>query len=141
MQATTDLADRISLISASSTMKVAADADRLRREGKDVVDFGAGEPDFPTPENIKQADIAAIDANFTKYTPTGGTLELKNAVCDRHRTDYGTNYTPAECMVTVGGKHAIFNLMQATSGEGYEVIIPVPYWVTYKDGVNYAGGK
>ncbi len=141
MQATTDLAERISLISESSTMKVAADADRLRREGKDVVDFGAGEPDFPTPENIKQAAIAAIDANFTKYTPTGGTLELKNAICDRHRTDYGTNYSPAECMVTVGGKHAIFNLMQATIGEGDEVIIPVPYWVTYKDVVNYAGGK
>jgi aspartate aminotransferase len=141
MQATTDLAERISLISESSTMKVAADADRLRREGKDVVDFGAGEPDFPTPENIKQAAVAAIDANFTKYTPTGGTLELKNAICDRHRTDYGTNYSPAECMVTVGGKHAIFNLMQATIGEGDEVIIPVPYWVTYKDVVNYAGGK
>ena len=142
MQATTnDLAERISLISESSTMKVAADADRLRREGKDVVDFGAGEPDFPTPDNIKKAAIAAIDANFTKYTPTGGTLELKNAICDRHRTDYGTNYAPAECMVTVGGKHAIFNLMQALIGEGDEVIIPVPYWVTYKDVVNYAGGK
>jgi aspartate aminotransferase len=141
MQATSDLAERISLISESSTMKVAADADRLRREGKDVVDFGAGEPDFPTPENIKKAAIAAIDANFTKYTPTGGTLELKNAICDRHRTDYGTNYVPAECMVTVGGKHAIFNLMQAVISEGDEVIIPVPYWVTYKDVVNYAGGK
>jgi aspartate aminotransferase len=141
MQATTDLAERISLISESSTMKVAADADRLRREGKDVVDFGAGEPDFPTPDNIKKAAIAAIDANFTKYTPTGGVLELKNAICDRHRTDYGTNYSPGECMVTVGGKHAIFNLMQAVIGEGDEVIIPVPYWVTYKDVVNYAGGK
>src|SRR5580698_1315667 len=141
MQATNELAERISLISESSTMKVAAEADRLRREGKDVVDFGAGEPDFPTPENIKNAAIAAIDANFTKYTPTGGVLELKNAICDRHRTDYGTNYSPGECMVTVGGKHAIFNLMQAVIGEGDEVIIPVPYWVTYKDVVNYAGGK
>ena len=141
MQVTSDLAERISLISESSTMKVAADADRLRREGKDVVDFGAGEPDFPTPENIKKAAIAAIDANFTKYTATGGTLELKNAICDRHRADYGTNYSPSECMVTVGGKHAIFNLMQALIGEGDEVIIPVPYWVTYKDVVNYAGGK
>ena len=122
-------------------MKVAADADRLRREGKDVVDFGAGEPDFPTPDNIKKAAIAAIDANFTKYTPTGGVLELKTAICDRHRTDYGTNYSPGECMVTVGGKHAIFNLMQTVIGEGDEVIIPVPYWVTYKDVVNYAGGK
>jgi aspartate aminotransferase len=139
--ATLDLAQRISLISESSTMKVAADADRLRREGIDVVDFGAGEPDFPTPENIKRAAIAAIDANFTKYTPTGGVLELKQAICQRHKDDYGTNFTPAECMVTVGGKHAIFNLMQALIAEGDEVVIPVPYWVTYKDVVNYAGGK
>jgi len=141
MHATLDLAERISRISESSTMKVAADADRLRREGIDVVDFGAGEPDFPTPDNIKRAAIAAIDANFTKYTPTGGTLELKQAICERHRVDYGTNYAPAECMVTVGGKHAIFNLMQALIAEGDEVVIPVPYWVTYKDVVNYAGGK
>jgi aspartate aminotransferase len=141
MQATFDLAERISWISESSTMKVAADADRLRREGIDVVDFGAGEPDFPTPENIKNAAKAAIDANFTKYTPTGGTLELKKAICERHRDDYGSDFSPAECMVTVGGKHAVFNLMQALIGAGDEVIIPVPYWVTYKDVVNFAGGK
>ena len=141
MQAILELADRISLISESSTMKVAADADRLRREGIDIVDFGAGEPDFPTPENIKQAGIAAITANFTKYTPTGGTAELKNAICERHRTDYGTNYSPAECMVTVGGKHAVFNITEALLNPGDEVIIPVPYWVTYKDVVNYTGAK
>jgi aspartate aminotransferase len=122
-------------------MKVAADADRLRRDGVDVVDFGAGEPDFPTPENIKNAGKAAIDANFTKYTATGGIPDLKNAICDRHRTDYGTNYSPAECIVTVGGKHAIFNLTQALLNPGDEVLIPVPYWVTYKDVVNYAGAK
>lgn len=141
MPVTLDLTERVSRISESSTMKVAADADRLRREGIDVVDFGAGEPDFPTPDNIKRAAIAAIDANFTKYTPTGGTLELKKAICDRHRQDYGTEYAPAECMVTVGGKHAIFNLMQVLIEQGDEVLIPVPYWVTYKDVVNYAGGK
>src|SRR4030088_3637979 len=99
MPTTQTLAERISLISVSSTMKVAADADRLRREGVDVVDFGAGEPDFPTPDNIKRAAIAAIDANFTKYTPTGGTVELKQAVCARHREDYGTDYAPAECIM------------------------------------------
>lgn len=141
MPATLALAERISLISESSTMKVAADADRLRREGIDVVDFGAGEPDLPTPENIKQAAVAAIAANFTKYTATGGVLELKKAIVQRHHDDYGTNYTPAECMVTVGGKHAIFNIMQALVDAGDEVLIPVPYWVTYKDVVNYAGGK
>ena len=141
MQAILELAERVSRISESSTMKVAAEADRLRREGVDVIDFGAGEPDFPTPENIKKAAIAAIDANFTKYTPTGGTVDLKKAICDRHRQDYGTDYAPAECMVTVGGKHAIFNLMQVLIDQGDEVIIPVPYWVTYKDVVNYAHGK
>ncbi len=121
-------------------MKVAADAERLRREGADVVDFGPGEPDFPTPDHIKQAAIRALDNNYTKYTNTGGAQDLKEAICERHRLDYGTNYSPAECMATVGGKHAIFNLMQALINPGDEVIIPVPYWVTYKDVVNYAGG-
>ncbi len=141
MQATLEIAERISTISVSSTMKVAADADRLRREGVDVVDFGAGEPDFPTPDNIKKAAVDALAANFTKYTPAGGTQELKQAICSRHKNDFGTDYSPAECLVTVGGKHAIFNLMQALIDPGDEVIIPVPYWVTYKDVVNYAGGK
>jgi aspartate aminotransferase len=141
MQATAEIAERISTISVSSTMKVAADADRLRREGADVVDFGAGEPDFPTPANIKQAAIAAIEANFTRYTNTSGTPELRAAICERHKSDFGTNYTTPECLVTVGGKHAIFNLVQALVNPGDEVIIPVPYWVTYKDVVNYAGGR
>src|SRR5438105_2197337 len=135
------LADRISLISVSSTMKVAADAEKLRSEGVDVVDFGAGEPDFPTPDNIKQAAIRALDQNFTKYTPAGGTAELKKAVCERHAADFGTDYKPAECIVSVGGKHVIFNLTQALINPGDEVVIPVPFWVTYKDVVNYAGGK
>jgi aspartate aminotransferase len=139
--ATKTLADRIALISESSTMKVSAEADRLRREGVDVVDFGAGEPDFPTPDNIKAAAVRALDANFTKYTAAGGTLELKKAICERHRIDYGTNYAPNECVITVGGKHAIFGLTQALLNPGDEVVIPVPYWVTYKDVVNYAGGR
>src|SRR5438270_1393234 len=113
MQAIAEIAERISTISVSSTLKVSADADRLRREGADVVDFGAGEPDFPTPQNIKQAAIDAISSNFTKYTNAGGTPELRAAICERHKQDFGTNYTSAECMVTVGGKHAIFNLIQA----------------------------
>src|SRR5947207_9774838 len=135
------IAERISSISVSSTMKVAADAEKLRSEGVDVVDFGAGEPDFPTPNNIKQAAIRALEQNFTKYTPAGGTAELKKAICERHAADFGTDYKPAECLVTVGGKHAIFNLMQALVNPGDEVVIPAPYWVTYKDVVNYAGGK
>jgi aspartate aminotransferase len=134
-------ADRISSISVSSTMKVMADADKLRREGVDVVDFSAGEPDFPTPDNIKQAAIRAIDANFTKYTPAGGTAELKQAVIERHKAEFGTDYKASECVISVGGKHVLFNYTQALVNPGDEVIIPVPYWVTYKDIVNYAGGK
>ena len=137
----TEIAERISRISVSSTMKVAAEADRLRREGVDVVDFGAGEPDFPTPDNIKQAAIRAIEQNFTKYTPAGGIVELKKTVCQRHAADFGTSYKPQECVISVGGKHVLFNLTQAVIDAGDEVIIPVPYWVTYKDIVNYAGGK
>jgi aspartate aminotransferase len=137
----TTVADRVSTISVSSTMKVMADAEKLRSQGIDVVDFGAGEPDFPTPDNIKDAAKRAIDANFTKYTNAGGTQELKQAVCERHAADFGTSYKPSECLITVGGKHVIFNLMQVLVNPGDEVVIPVPYWVTYKDVVNYAGGK
>jgi aspartate aminotransferase len=134
------IAERISSISVSSTMKVAADAEKLRAQGVDVVDFGAGEPDFPTPDNIKRAAIRALEQNFTRYTAAGGTAELKAAVCQRHAQDFGTSYSPAECLITVGGKHVIFNLMQALINPGDEVVIPVPYWVTYKDVVNYSGG-
>ncbi len=122
-------------------MKVAADAEKLRSEGVDVVDFGAGEPDFPTPDNIKQAAIRALDQNFTKYTAAGGTAELKQAIVERHKADFGTDYKASECIVSVGGKHVIFNLTQAIINAGDEVVIPVPFWVTYKDVVNYAGGK
>jgi aspartate aminotransferase len=134
-------ADRISSISESSTMKVMADADKLRRTGVDVVDFSAGEPDFPTPGNIKQAAIKAINENFSKYTAAGGSPETKQAAIHRHKEEFGTDYKPSECIITVGGKHALFNLTQALINPGDEVIVPVPYWVTYKDQVNYAGGK
>jgi aspartate aminotransferase len=137
----TALADRVGLISVSSTMKVAAEADRLRREGIDVVDFSVGEPDFPTPDNVKRAAVQAIEQNFTKYTPAGGTVELKQAILSRHRADYGTDYKMNEVIAGVGGKHEIFNLMQVLVNPGDEVIVPVPYWVTFKDVVNYAGGK
>ena len=136
-----EIAERISSISVSSTMKAAADAEKLRSQGVDVVDFSAGEPDFPTPDNIKQAAIRALNENFTKYTAAGGTMELKQAICERHKADFGTDYKPAECIVSVGGKHVIFNLTQSIINQGDEVVIPVPFWVTYKDVVNYAGGK
>ena len=97
------IADRISSISVSSTLKVWADAAKLRSEGVDVVDFGAGEPDFPTPGNIKRAAVRALDADFTKYTPAAGIEELKRAVCEMHTRNFGTAYQPGECLVTVGG--------------------------------------
>ena len=125
MQAALHQADRISLISVSSTAKVSAEAEKLRRAGVDVVDFGVGEPDFPTPDNIKRAAIAALDANFTRYTAMQGVQELRQAICDRHHKDFGTNYAVNECVVTVGGKHAIFNLVQALVNPGDEVVIPV----------------
>jgi aspartate aminotransferase len=136
-----ELAQRISRITVSTTMRAAAAAERLRQAGEDVVDLAPGEPDFPTPDNIKQAAIRAIEGNFTRYTAAGGTPELKAAICERHAADFGTAYTPAECVVSVGGKHVIFNVTQALVEDGDEVIIPVPYWVTFRDVVHYAGGK
>lgn len=133
--------ERISRISVSSTMAVVAKADKLKASGVSVVDFGAGEPDFPTPDNIKKAAIEALNQNFTKYTPTGGTRELKLAIVERHAQDFGSNYTGEECLVTVGGKQAIFEAVLATLNHGDEVILPVPYWVSFLDIVNYAGGK
>src|SRR5690348_11874759 len=107
MQATAEIASRISTISVSSTMKVAAEADRLRREGVDVVDFGAGEPDFPTPDNIKQAAIDALAANFTKYTNAGGTPELRQAICERRKTEFGIRFSPEVGLTPVGGNQAL----------------------------------
>lgn len=134
------LSDRVSRISVSSTMAVAAEAERLRAEGKDLVDFGAGEPDFPTPDNVKEAAIKAIRDNFSKYTAAPGTMELRKAIVDRHAADFGTAYTPAECIATAGGKQAIFNAISSLINPGDEVILPVPYWVTFADLINYAGG-
>ena len=133
--------ERISRITVSSTMAVMAKADKMKASGMKVVDFGAGEPDFPTPDNIKKAAIEALNQNFTKYTPTGGTRELKQAIVERHAQDFGSNYTPEECLVTVGGKQAIFEAIVATINHGDEVILPVPYWVSFLDIINYAGGK
>ncbi len=117
------------------------EAEKLRAQGVDLLDFGAGEPDFATPEKIQRAAIRAIEAGFTKYTPAPGTSELRKAICERHASDYGTAYEPSECIVTVGGKHAIFGLTQALLNSGDEVVIPAPYWVTYKDVVNFAGAR
>jgi len=133
--------ERISRIAVSSTAAVVAKADQLKASGASVVDFGAGEPDFPTPENIKRAAVEALAQNFTKYTPTGGTRELKQAIVERHARDFGSAYAPEECLATVGGKQAIFEAVAATVNHGDEVILPVPYWTSFLDIIQYAGGK
>jgi aspartate aminotransferase len=138
--APTRLSERISRIQVSATMQAAADAAKLRARGRDIVDFGPGEPDFPTPENVKRAAIRAIEDNFTRYTPAGGTRELKEAICERHAADFGTSYTPSECVVCCGGKHALFNVLQVLVDPGDEVIIPAPCWATFQDIAGYCGG-
>lgn len=134
-------AERTSRITVSSTAAVVAKAARLKAAGVKVVDFGAGEPDFPTPANVKQAAIRALEQDFTKYTPTGGIPELKEAIVERHAKDFGSSFTPEECLVTVGGKQAVFEAIVATVQQGDEVILPVPYWVSFLDIILYAGGR
>jgi aspartate aminotransferase len=141
MTADMRVAARLGSIELSSTAQAAAAAERLRRQGADVVDLGVGEPDFPTPDNAKRAAIEAIERNFTRYTAIAGTVELREAVCRRHAADYGSHYTPQECIISVGGKHVIFNAIQSLIDPGDEVVIPVPFWVTYRDVVEYAGGR
>jgi aspartate aminotransferase len=135
------LTERINRIEPSATMAVVAEADKLRQQGIDVVDFGAGEPHFPTPQNVKDAAIAAIQNNFSKYTAVGGTLELRDAIVHRHAADFKSDYRREESMASVGGKHALFNAIQVLVDHGDEVILPVPYWVSFKDIVRYAGGN
>lgn len=123
----------------SSTAAVFAAAAQLKARGEDVVDLSAGEPDFPTPSHVKQAALEAIRDDFTRYTPTEGIPELKEAIVRRHAGDFQSDYSTREVLVTVGGKHAIFNLTSALLQPGDEVVIPVPFWVTFKEAVRYAG--
>ncbi len=134
------LTERINRIEPSATMAVVAEADKLRQQGIDVVDFGAGEPHFSTPQHIKEAAIAAINANFSKYTAVGGTADLKDAIVHRHAVDFDSDYRREEVCASVGGKHALFNAISVLVDHGDEVILPVPYWVSFKDMVRYAGG-
>ncbi len=134
-------AERINRIEPSATMAVVAEADKLRQSGVDVVDLSVGEPHFSTPQHIKHAAIGAINNNFTRYTAVGGTLELKDAIIQRHAQDFGSKYKRDEVMASVGGKHVLFNAMQVLVDHGDEVILPVPYWVSFKDIVRYAGGN
>jgi aspartate aminotransferase len=135
------LTERINRIEPSATMAVVAEADKLRQQGIDVVDFGAGEPHFATPQHIKDAGIAAIQGNFTKYTAVSGTTELRDAIVQRHAADFDSDYRRQEVIASTGGKQALFNAVQALVDHGDEVILPVPYWVSFKDIVRYAGGN
>ena len=132
---------RIGRIEISATMAINNEATTLRAQGVDLVDFGAGEPHFATPEHIKQAAVDALAKNFTKYTAVAGTKDLREAVAARHKADFNSNYSFEETILTVGGKSALFNTFQVLIDHGDEVIIPVPYWVSFKDQVEYCGGK
>ena len=134
-------ADRIGRIEVSATMAVAAEAAKLRAKGANLVDFGAGEPHFATPRHIKDAAIAAIEANFTRYTVVPGIPDVRKAIVERHACDFGSDYSVDEAIFTTGEKHALFNAVQVLVDHGDEVILPVPYWVSFKDIVQYAGGK
>jgi len=132
--------ERINRIEPSATMAVVAEADKLRAQGADVVDFGAGEPHFATPQHIKDAAIAAIQTNFTKYTAVAGTAELRDAIVQRHAADFASEYRRDEVIASTGGKHTLFNAVQVLVEHGDEVILPVPFWVSFKDIIRYAGG-
>jgi len=134
-------AERIGRIEVSATMAVAAEAAKLRAQGANLVDFGAGEPHFPTPRHIKDAAIAAIEANFSRYTVVPGIPDVRKAIVERHAADFGSSYSVDEAIFTTGGKLALFNTLQILVDHGDEVILPVPYWVSFKDIIQYAGGK
>jgi aspartate aminotransferase len=134
------LATRVAKIKPSETLAITAKANALKAEGRDVIGFGAGEPDFDTPANIKQAAIKAIEAGFTKYTPVGGTDELKDAIINKLKRDNSLDYKRSQIVVSCGAKHSLYNLAQALFEQGDEVIIPAPYWVSYPDIVVLAGG-
>jgi aspartate aminotransferase len=134
------LASRAQRLKPSATLLITAKAKALKADGIDVVGFGAGEPDFDTPLNIKDEAKRAINNGFTKYTPVGGTDDLKNAIIFRLKEDYGLTYDKSEIMVSCGAKHTLYNLTQVMIEEGDEVIIPSPYWVSYPEQVTLAGG-
>jgi aspartate aminotransferase len=138
--ATKVLTDRINRIEVSATMAITAEALRLKATGIQLADFGAGEPHFETPRHIKDAAIDAINKGFTRYTAVAGTPDVRKALVERHRIDFGTDYAVDECVFTTGGKLALFNGIQVLIDHGDEVILPVPYWVSYKDIIQYAGG-
>jgi len=135
------LSDRVKAVKPSATLVVTARARALKEAGKDIIALGVGEPDFNTPEHVKQAAIQAIHNGFTKYTAVDGIASLKQAIIDKFRQDNGVDFTPEQILVSCGGKQSFYNLAQALLNPGDEVIIPSPYWVSYPDMALLAGGK
>ena len=135
-----NLSDRINRVEESLTIGMAKKAREFKSQGKDVISLSLGEPDFDTPQHIKDAAIAAIQAGKTKYTPVGGIPELKQAICDKYKRDYDLDYTISEVMASTGAKQCIMNVMQCLVQKGDEVLIPLPYWVSYSAMVEYSGG-
>ncbi len=135
------LTARINRITPSATLAVAAEAERYKQRGIDVVDFGPGEPDFNTPEHIKRAAIRAIEGNCSKYTAVAGIPALRKAIIEWHAAQFGSRYEPAECVASVGGKQSIFNAVSVLVSAGDDVLIPAPYWVSFPDIVKYAGAR
>ena len=132
------LADRITSVKPSVTLAITSTAKKMKAAGEDVVSFGAGEPDFDTPQTIKQAAIKAIEQGFTKYTPAAGLPELKETVCSKLKEDNNLDYQPSQIVISCGAKHSLYNIFQVLCQAGDEVIIPVPYWVSYPEMVKMA---
>ena len=135
------LADRATTLTPSLTLAIDAKAKKLKADGVDVAGFGAGEPDFDTPQHIKDAAIAALNAGFTKYTPSSGTPELRAAIAEKLKTENGLDYKPSQVIVNCGAKHSCYNAIIATCNPGDEVIIPAPFWLSYPEMVKLAGAS
>ncbi|MCF7668155.1 MAG: pyridoxal phosphate-dependent aminotransferase [Verrucomicrobia bacterium] len=135
------ISNRAESLTPSLTLAISAKAKQMKAEGHDVVGFGAGEPDFDTPQHIKDAAAAALEEGFTKYTPSSGIPELRKAVADKFKSDNGLDYDPSQIIISCGGKHSCYNVIMATCQEDDEVVIPAPYWLSYPEMVKLAGAK
>src|SRR5437870_1993903 len=135
------LADRATTLTPSLTLAIDAKAKKLKADGVDVCGFGAGEPDFDTPQHIKDAAIEALQAGFTKYTPSSGIPELRAAIAEKLKTDNNVEYKPSQVIVNCGAKHSCFNVILATCNPGDEVIIPAPFWLSYPEMVKLTGAS
>ncbi|HEU0038126.1 MAG TPA: aminotransferase class I/II-fold pyridoxal phosphate-dependent enzyme, partial [Verrucomicrobiae bacterium] len=135
------ISQRAASLTPSLTLAIDSKAKQMKAEGQDVIGFGVGEPDFDTPQHIKDAAIKALNEGFTKYTAAAGIPELRQAIADKHKRENGLGYKPSQIIVSCGGKHSCYNVFMATCQEGDEVVIPAPYWLSYPEMVKFAGAK